>query len=104
MPGSIGSTGPQRVFKGVRMGGHMGGERVTITNLEVVEVDAEKNELYVRGAVPGAKGGLLIIAGVGDMVTAEVAAPAALVDEANAEAIVEATPETSQPEAEPTNE
>ncbi len=104
MPGSIGSTGPQRVFKGVRMGGHMGGERVTITNLEVVEVDAEKNELYVRGAVPGAKGGLLIIAGVGDMVTAEVAAPAALVDEANAEAIVEATPETSQPEAEAMNE
>jgi large subunit ribosomal protein L3 len=61
-PGSIGSTTtPGRVLKGTRMAGHMGGERVTVQNLEVVVVDAEKNLLAVRGSVPGAKGGILLI-------------------------------------------
>jgi large subunit ribosomal protein L3 len=61
-PGSIGSTTtPGRVLKGQRMAGHMGSERVTIKNLEVVVVDAEKNMLAVRGSVPGAKGGILLI-------------------------------------------
>lgn len=116
MPGSIGSTGPQRVFKGLRMAGRMGGDRVTITNLEVVEADVEKNELYVRGAVPGARGGLLlIVAGEGDMVevqapaasdAAEPAAPTVAEESeeaatAEAEAPVEAA---AEPEAEPTNE
>ena len=61
MPGSIGSTGPQRVFKGMRMGGRMGTDQVTVKNLEVVLVDKEKNELLIKGALPGAIGGLVII-------------------------------------------
>ena len=61
-PGSIGSTTtPGRVLKGQRMAGRMGGERVTAQNLEVVVVDAEKNMLAVRGSVPGARGGILLI-------------------------------------------
>jgi large subunit ribosomal protein L3 len=61
-PGSIGATStPGRVFKGMRMAGRMGGERVTIQNLEVVAVDADQNMLAVRGSVPGAKGGILLI-------------------------------------------
>ena len=61
-PGSIGSTTtPGRVVKGTRMAGHMGSERVTVQNLEVVVVDAEQNLLAVRGSVPGAKGGILLI-------------------------------------------
>ena len=57
-PGSIGASAyPARVFKGVRMPGRMGGKRVTERNLEVVEVDAERNLLLLRGAVPGPKGG-----------------------------------------------
>lgn len=60
-PGSIGSTAPQRVFPGKKMAGHMGVERITIKNLEVVGVDKEKNLLLLRGAVPGAREGLLEI-------------------------------------------
>lgn len=61
-PGSIGSTTtPGRVYKGKKMAGRLGGERVTLKNLEVVEVDAEKNLLAVSGLVPGAKGSLLVI-------------------------------------------
>ena len=57
-PGSIGaSADPARVFKGVRMPGRMGGRRVTQRRLEVVEVDAERNLLLIKGAVPGAKNG-----------------------------------------------
>jgi large subunit ribosomal protein L3 len=61
-PGSIGAcTTPGRVFKGKRMPGRMGGERVTLQGLEVVLVDPERNLLAVRGSVPGAKSGLLMI-------------------------------------------
>jgi large subunit ribosomal protein L3 len=61
-PGSIGAcTTPGRVFKGKRMAGRMGGDRVTVQNLEVVLVDPERNLLAVRGAVPGAKNGLVLI-------------------------------------------
>jgi large subunit ribosomal protein L3 len=57
-PGSIGaSADPARVFKGVKMPGRMGGKRVTQRGLEVFEVDAERNLLLIRGAVPGPKGG-----------------------------------------------
>jgi len=62
VPGSIGSSAfPSRVLKGLKMGGHMGAERVMQKGLEVVKVDPEKNLLLVRGAVPGANGGLLIV-------------------------------------------
>lgn len=61
-PGSIGAgTSPGRVFKGTRMSGHMGNERVTIRKLEVLKTDPERNLLLIRGAVPGAKNGLLLI-------------------------------------------
>lgn len=61
-PGSIGQNQtPGRVFKGKKMSGHMGAERVTTQNLEVVRVDAEKNLLLVKGAVPGAIGGDVIV-------------------------------------------
>lgn len=61
MPGSIGAGGVQRVFKNMRMAGHMGDQRVTVKNLEVVEVDADRNEILIKGAVPGARNGLLYI-------------------------------------------
>jgi large subunit ribosomal protein L3 len=61
-PGSIGSTStPGRVLKGLKMAGRMGGERVTAQNLEIAVVDAERNLLAVKGSVPGAKGGLVMI-------------------------------------------
>ena len=61
-PGSIGqTTTPGRVYKGKRMAGRMGHERVTIKNLEIVEVIPEKNILLIKGAVPGARNSLLII-------------------------------------------
>ena len=61
MPGSIGATGPARVFKGTKMGGHMGVDRVTVKNLEILDIDLENGELLIKGAIPGARGGLLII-------------------------------------------
>ena len=68
MPGSIGAGGVQRVFKNLRMGGHMGDQHVTVKNLEIVEVHADVNELYIKGAVPGARGShLLIIAPDGEL-------------------------------------
>ena len=61
-PGSIGAgTDPGRVWKNTRMAGHMGGERVTVKKLKVVRVDAERNLLLVKGAVPGARNGLLLV-------------------------------------------
>ncbi|MEA4901693.1 50S ribosomal protein L3 [Desulfitobacterium sp.] len=59
--GSLGAKGPARVFKGRDLPGHMGGERVTVQNLEIVRVDADKNMILVKGAVPGAKKGLLVL-------------------------------------------
>ncbi len=61
-PGSVGAgTTPGRVFKGLKMAGHMGNERVTVQNLRVVDVDVERNLVLVAGAVPGANGGLVTI-------------------------------------------
>ena len=62
MPGSIGATtSPGRVFKGMRMAGHMGDQQVTVRNLEVFEADPARNLLLVKGAVPGSRNGLLLI-------------------------------------------
>ena len=61
-PGSIGaSASPGRVYKGQRMAGHMGDQRVTVRNLEVFQADPERNLLLIEGAVPGARNGLLLI-------------------------------------------
>ena len=60
--GSMGAiSDPSRIFKGKGMAGHMGHERVTVQNLEVVKVDAENNLIAIRGAIPGPKGGVVII-------------------------------------------
>ena len=108
MPGSIGPKGPAHVFKGTRMGGRMGGERVTTTNLEVVAIDAEKNIIFVKGAVPGAINGFVMIKGEGNLqVNLKKAAQAEIVpevaeakteepvaEEAKSEAITETKPES----------
>jgi large subunit ribosomal protein L3 len=61
-PGSIGASSfPSRVFPGLRMAGHMGVQRVTVRNLEVIEVDVEDNLLVVKGAVPGPNGGYVVV-------------------------------------------
>jgi large subunit ribosomal protein L3 len=64
MPGSIGAGGLQHVRKGMRMAGRMGGDRTTVHNLEVVAVAPDKHELVVKGAVPGARNGLVIVTSV----------------------------------------
>ncbi len=60
-PASAGAKGPARVFKGKKSPGRLGGERVTVQNLQVVKVDAEKNLLLVKGAIPGPKKALVIV-------------------------------------------
>ena len=60
-PGSIGATGPQRVFKGLKMAGRMGTDRVQLKNLKVIQVDKENNQLLVKGAIAGRKGTLVEI-------------------------------------------
>ncbi len=90
MPGSIGAGEPQHVFKGKRMGGHMGDENVSVLNLEIVEIDQANNLIYLKGAVPGARNGLVMLQTDGDLVIRQVATP-----------VVEKTEEvkTDQPEA-----
>ena len=61
--GSVGSTGPQRVFKGKKMPGHMGAERVSVKNVKVVKIDKENNIIVLKGAIPGRRGTLLEIRG-----------------------------------------
>ena len=61
-PGSVGATtSPGRVFKGLRMAGHMGSDRVTVKNVQIVDVNAERNIILLKGAVPGPKKGLVMI-------------------------------------------
>lgn len=60
-PGSIGSGFPEHVFKGLRMAGRMGNEQVTQTGLRVIKIDQDHNFLAIKGAIPGARGGLLKI-------------------------------------------
>jgi large subunit ribosomal protein L3 len=61
-PGSVGASSyPSRVLKGMRMAGRMGNDRVTVRNLRVVRVDSENNIVMVRGAVPGARNGVVLV-------------------------------------------
>ncbi len=62
-PGSIGPTWPQRVIKGRRMAGRMGGERISVKNLKIAKVDAGNNILAIKGAIPGRRGTLIEIRG-----------------------------------------
>lgn len=75
MPGSIGAGGVQRVFKGVRMAGRMGGDQITVKGLEIVSVDPEKNILYIKGALPGARNGLVMVSGEGNLEIKKESAP-----------------------------
>jgi len=61
--GSIGATGPQRVFKGKKMPGRMGGDRTTIKNLKVLEIDKDNGLMYISGAIPGRRGSLVEVRG-----------------------------------------
>lgn len=67
MPGSIGATGPAHVFKGTRMAGRMGGDQVTVKNLEIIEIDLDNNLLFIKGALPGYRGSLIKIIGEGEL-------------------------------------
>ena len=60
--GSLGVIDPARIFKGKKMAGHLGAERVTIQNLDVVKVDAENNLIAIKGAIPGPKKGIVVVA------------------------------------------
>ena len=60
-PGSLGAMGPARVFKGRKMPGHLGGERVTVQGLKIVKVYPEKNLILIKGAIPGPRKGLVLI-------------------------------------------
>ncbi len=82
MPGSIGAGGVQRVFKNMRMGGHMGDDQVTVKNLEIVEIHPETNELLIKGAIPGARNGLVYISTNEGSITIEASAPATVPVEA----------------------
>ncbi|MCC2375648.1 50S ribosomal protein L3 [Bacillus paranthracis] len=62
-PGSMGPVAPNRVFKGKKLAGRMGGDQVTIQNLEIIQVDTERNLLLVKGNVPGAKKSLVVVQG-----------------------------------------
>lgn len=106
-PGAIGSGGVQRVFKGLRMAGRMGGDQVTVKNLAIVKVDLENNEIYLKGAVPGGRNSFLMITANGELKinkptapvaeTAPVETPAAVVEEVAP--VVEAAPVETQVEA-----
>ena len=62
-PGSLGAcSSPSRVFKGKKLAGHLGSERVTVQNLAIVKVDSENNIIAIKGAIPGPKGGIITIA------------------------------------------
>ena len=63
-PGSIGATGPARVFKNTKMAGRMGTDRVTVKNLQVLQVNPEENLLLIKGAIPGRKGTVVEVRGL----------------------------------------
>ncbi len=102
MPGSVGPKGPAHIFKGTRMAGRMGGERVTVTNLEVVSVDEANNIIYIKGAVPGAINGYLLVKGQGELKVnlAPAAAPEAEEVKPAAEATEAASADESSQDSE----
>ncbi len=98
--GSVGAGGVQHVFKGTRMGGRMGGDRVTLHDVEIVEIDEATNTIYIKGAVPGARHGLVMIFAQGDL---KLGLPEIKVEEpVVAEEVV--APETEQEVVEPVAE
>ncbi len=94
MPGSIGAGGVQRVFKGKKMGGHMGDQAITVKNLEVVAIDLEKNEIMLSGSIPGARNGVVYLKAAGDFEIKKVEVPNQPEIVAHVEAPVEVTSES----------
>ncbi len=99
MPGSIGAGGVQRVFKDMRMGGHMGDQQVTVKNLEIVEIHPETNELLIKGAIPGSRGNVLVITTLSGKIEVEQKETAPV----EAVPVVE-TVAATEPAVNPTNE
>ena len=99
MPGSIGATDAARVFKGKKMPGRMGNDQVTVDGLEVVSVDLEKNIIYIKGALPGARNGLIMISAPGEM---DLSVP--VVEEAKEEVKTEEAPKEEKVEEEKSEE
>jgi large subunit ribosomal protein L3 len=96
-PGSVGAgTTPHHIFKGQKMAGRMGHERVTVLNLEVVRADADRNLILVRGAIPGPDGGLVIVRSA-----VRNPSPMPQAKPAEAEAELESASDESQPAEEP---
>ena len=96
MPGSIGPKGPARVFKGTKMGGRMGDDRVTVTNLKIVKVDTENNIIFVAGALPGAINGLILINAKGELQVNLAPKVEEKVEEVTETPVVEETTENSE--------
>ena len=97
--GAIGAGGPQHVFKNKRMPGRMGNERVTTSNVKIVQVDQANNILYISGAVPGARNGLVMIYGDGELKKVEPKVPSVSSGQAKVEAVEEKKPEVKVAEA-----
>jgi len=96
--GSIGAGGPQHVFKGLRMPGRMGNARSTTSNLKIVQIDQENNILYISGAVPGARNGLILISGEGELkIVQPIVKKVEVIEEVKP--VVETTPEVKKEEA-----
>ncbi len=95
MPGSIGNVGAGHVFKGTRMAGRMGGDRVTIKNVEVVDVDNENGFIYLLGSVSGARNSVVMIECDGDL---KVEKPVAKTEEVKAEKVEEIVKEDAKVE------
>ncbi len=113
MPGSVSAGGVQHVFKGTRMGGRMGADQVTVKNLHIIEVNPQANEVFVSGAVPGARNNLVLLHADGELIfatdiepiveipvaeeTAEVAETVESTEESKEETTVEETPVEAEP-------
>jgi len=94
MPGSIGSKRTGSVAPGKRMAGHMGDAQVTVKNLPIIKIVPEKNEIYLAGAVPGARNGLVLLTAVGDLKIKKQKVEATVQEQALKESTTEAVSQT----------
>lgn len=94
MSGSIGAGGVQHVFKGLRMSGRMGGDRVTLHDVEVISVDEANNTLLIKGSVPGARNSLVLLSSVGELVLGPIEAVVAEPVEEKVDQVEEVAAET----------
>ncbi len=95
MPGSIGAGGVQRVFKGMRMGGHMGDAQITVKGAEVLRVDSEQQVVYLKGGIPGARNSYVILKAEGDLKVVSSEAPEVHVEAAPEPVVAQAAADTT---------